>query len=35
MRSMLFFVDQRVDRVVLRFESLDLCLVHGCHSFRG
>jgi hypothetical protein len=34
MRSMLFLVDQRMQRLVLRFESFDLCLVHGCHSFR-
>ena len=34
MRSMLFLVDQRVKRRMLRFESFDLCLVHGCHSFR-
>src|SRR5256885_3282582 len=32
MRSMLFLVDQRVERVVLRFERFDLCLVHWCHS---
>ncbi|HVE00188.1 MAG TPA: hypothetical protein VNB78_00655 [Sphingomicrobium sp.] len=34
MRSMLFLVDERVERLVLRLESFDLCLVHGCHSFR-
>ena len=33
-RSMFLFVDQRVERLVLRLERLDHCLVHGCRSFR-
>ena len=32
-RPMLFLVDQRVKRGVLGFQSLDLSLVHRCHSF--
>ena len=33
-RSMFLFGDQRVERLVLRLERLDHCLVHGCRSFR-
>jgi hypothetical protein len=29
----LFLIDQRMERGVLGLESLDLCLVHRCHSF--
>jgi hypothetical protein len=31
--SMLFLVDQRMERGVLGFESLGHCLVHWCLSF--
>ena len=32
-RPVLFLIDQRMERGVLGLESLDLCLVHRCHSF--
>jgi len=34
MSAMLFFFDQRVQRLMLRFDFLDGGLVHKCPSFR-
>ena len=33
-RAVLFLFDESMKRRMLRFQFLDRCLVHRCHSFR-